>query len=846
MKAQSVFFDDSIKKRLRRSVKKGGYPADLATDTVEQSKWWMERSYEELHRLMFGSTLKRSWFVLSYGVCPACDGSVPLYKWIIDAKNKPWKVECPHCAELFPKNDFAAYYRSGLDKDGAFDRSVADPSLLRNEAGTDFGVDDGNGYVDAVGERWLFVAAYLVHGHWLQLITKGIETLAFAHLLTGDREYARRAVIMLHGVSRFFPDHDFEAQGVMYEEEHTSSGYVTYWVNTCHDLKLLALAYDMVFEDVVQDEGLGELLGLKTARICADIEERIFEEALAHPERYDSNPPDPDFVRIILNAVLRWPENRDEVESAFCRMVEDATRVDGLVGEKGLATYAALAPVKLADAMLLFSNTDGDFLEKTIRRHPALRKTYRFHIDTWYAERHYPGCGDGGYFGATYPSYLGTLPVTNPRKLFQRSREWFTWKLNEFFEDPAFAQAMYLSNGRTCKRLFDDDLYLEHPGKLREELQNLIDTRGEHIEQRSINYQQWRIALLHSGTGANRRMLSMGYDSGANHSHQDALNINLYYKGINLSPDFGYPPVNYGGWSTREVEWYRHPASHNLVVIDGNGHENLPDGKFLRFPAYGRTVLWHTGGFAQAVYADAKEYAGVDRYERLAAMVDVTEEEAYFVDIFRVSGGGERTKFFRSLPGPISARGIKLEKGEDYGHGSIMRDFRTDEGPPAGWSVDFFVDQDRGIHLTYFDPTGGVSATLCESWADITRMPENPESTGNRVIWVPTVAVRKKDQEPTFIGVLAPWEKKRCVTSVRRLVVPEADGVAVEVVMADGRADLILAGNPEGDGILRLPGYEVESDALFCAVRMKNGEVEDTSVPDGSMLRIAGKDYSIL
>ena len=57
-------------------------------------------------------------------------------------------MQCPHCSELFPKNDFAAYYKSGLDENNDFRHILADRSLLVNPDGSNFGVDDGNGWYD--------------------------------------------------------------------------------------------------------------------------------------------------------------------------------------------------------------------------------------------------------------------------------------------------------------------------------------------------------------------------------------------------------------------------------------------------------------------------------------------------------------------------------------------------------------------------------------------------------------------------------------------------------------------------------------------------------------------------
>jgi oligo-alginate lyase len=801
MKTQSAFFGPDIVRVIRKNA--AGRAADLTSAHKEKAAWWLEKSYEELHGLMFGPSLKRSWFVLSYGACPACAEGVPLYHWLIDAKANPWKVGCPHCGVLFPTNDFAAYYQSGLDEKGIFDRSLADPALLINADGTSFGVDDGNGYVNDGGERWLFVAAYLVHGHWFQLITEGIEALSFSYLLTGNREYARRAAIMLYRVSELFAGFDFEAQGVMYEEENSSSGYVSYWVNTCHDLKLMALAYDMIFDSMADDDDLCRVLGRAAEEIHQSIQVGILEEALGHPEKYDSNPPDPAFLRIIMKAVLNWPENSVEVESDFDRLIHDSTGVDGLSGEKGLASYAALVPVKLADAMLLFLNLGGRDIEGLLARYPILKKTYRFHIDTWYAATYYPGCGDGGYFGVTYPEYPGTLPPNYLQKPYFRGRQWFTWKLHEYFDDPDFARTIYLSNGCSIDGTFEHDIFLEDPLHFRNALGEVIDDVGSELTQNSVVYDEWRIAVLHSGTGDNRRMISVGYDSGANHSHHDALNINVFFKKANLSPDFGYPPVNYGGWVTKEVDWYRHPASHNLVVIDGQGHTNLPDGKFMRFPAHGKVVHWQGEGFAQAVCADAHEYAGVERFERVVGLVDVTDRDAYVVDIFRVKGGTDHTKFFRAPLAEVTTSGLSLCPGESYGNGSIMRDFTTDGAPAPGWSVEFLIDRKRELRLSHVDLTDEVSATLCESWVDITRM--KASDGGNRVIWVPTLMVRRRGPESTFVSVLIPTEGSSFVKSVRRIKTDVESDVVIEIALADGRTDLILASDPASGGVTTSP-----------------------------------------
>src|SRR5690606_17823559 len=130
----------------------------------------------------------------------------------------------PTSGAWFPTNDFKAYYDSGLDEGGVFDEARADRSLLFNAAHPDpndplhlFGVDDGHGYVNEKGERWLFVATYLIYGQWKQAVLGGISQLSAAWAVTGEPEYARKAGILLDRVADLYPTFDFKTQGILYE-----------------------------------------------------------------------------------------------------------------------------------------------------------------------------------------------------------------------------------------------------------------------------------------------------------------------------------------------------------------------------------------------------------------------------------------------------------------------------------------------------------------------------------------------------------------------------------------------------------------------------------------------------
>ena len=108
-KTASTFFPAPLRQQLQQTIARYDWAKQTAQRVVQAAEFWRRMSDEELWGLMFGPTITRSWHVWSNGYCPACRKPVPMYNWRIDAVRQPWKVQCPHCGELFPKNDFAAF-----------------------------------------------------------------------------------------------------------------------------------------------------------------------------------------------------------------------------------------------------------------------------------------------------------------------------------------------------------------------------------------------------------------------------------------------------------------------------------------------------------------------------------------------------------------------------------------------------------------------------------------------------------------------------------------------------------------------------------------------------------------
>jgi len=292
----------------------------------------------------------------------------------------------------------------------------------------------------------------------------------------------------------------------------------------------------------------------------------------------------------------------------------------------------------------------------------------------------------------------------------------------------------------------------------------------------------------------------------------NGLNLGLFARGLDLLPDLGYPPVQFGGWDTPESRWYYQTAAHQTVVVDG---KNTAQGAIRA----GRTTLWGEGRRVRwirvsgtPVYVDPE----LSQYERTLILVDVSDTDFYVVDLFRVIGGTDHAKFVHSHYGSVALEGVRLSPADEYGHATRMRHFQTDPVPPLPWSADWTLEDRYGylppgtpVHLRYTDLTAGASVSRCEGWIN----------AGSyevcRPDWVPRLMIRRRQADgvlaSTFVSVLEPYGSQRSVIECRRLPVQTRSGapcgdnaVALELVLADGRRDLLWSNDGE-DPLRRLP-----------------------------------------
>ena len=853
MKTTSVFLPAELVARAKANAARYAWAKDIRDRIVAEAAPWKKMSDAKLWGLMFGPTITRSWHVWSDGHCPACKKPVPMYNWLVDPLKHAWKVRCPHCKELFPKNDFGKFYRSGLDRHGVFDPKRADRSLLFNAEKPDakgaartFGVDDGEGFVQG-DKRWRFIGAYSVYGQWKKLVVAGIGKLAAAYVVTGDRAYAHKAAILLDRVADLYPTFDHVKQAWVYEKMRTN-GYVSTWHDACEETRKMVLAYDQIRPGIQGDAALTAFLSAQAKKFALDtpkgtvadvqrnIERRILEDALANPHKIFSNFPRKDICTTVIRMVLARPGDGKSIDKAIDAMVAQTARVDGVTGEKGLSSYAGFVIQGLAVFLGRCTRARPDFLREIFQRMPNLRKTYRFHIDTHCLGRYYPLSGDDGSWSDPKPQYVGvrfTRPGTVEPSMFT-----FLWQLHQLTGDAAYAQVLHRANDNSVKGL-PHDLFAADPKAIQKQVRDVIRREGLVPKLPSVNKEQWHIAILRSGKGRDARALWLDYDCGLNHGHKDGMNLGLFAKGLDLLPDFGYPPVNFGGWNNPRADWYRNTASHNLVVVDG---KNQTD-------AAGKTTLWADGERFRAIRASGAGIIGGKQYERTAALIDLSDGDAYVLDIFRVVGGRDHAKFLQGPDGKLGTTGLKLAPAKDYGHGALLRNFRTDPAAKPGWRADWAILDPENVtaaRLRYTDLTTAAAASVCRAWALRGAYGSTDE------VWLPRLMIRRQAKTApltsTFVGVLEPYQDKPKIAAIRRLSLQTAAGkgasdahVAVEVRLADGRTDLVIAAETElaRKTTLIQKDWGVRLDGDLCWIRRgADGKVRRIALARGKSVTV--------
>ena len=842
---------------------------------VAAAAQYVELDDEFLWRLIPGQKLPRAIDVSMNIVdgkrvrpgCPVCGHDIDKhgnYPYRPDILGKPWKLTCPSCKEVFPKNDFATYYASGIDEAGLFDPEKADRSLLFNAEHSDandpkrtYGVDDGFGYFDEDGNRFLFIAYY----NWQQwrFIKSAVGALAKAYVYTGEQRYAHKALIMLDRIADVYADYDwapYAKMGYYHSDGGSGIGKIEGRIWETGTVTGLAHAVDMALSGTKDDPELYAFLGAKAEQyglprpkgtrelLAANLDEGILREgarAVMERKAWGNEGMHQRAITACAMALDTNPETEQWLDWLF---EPDGGGLPGTivgridrdgVGAEAAPGYALGWGSNIGRVADWLADYGGYTKRDIYRDFPQFKKTFTAGWSIVVMGYSSPNVGDTGSTGST--GKVAASPA-------------FIGRGYKYLEDPVIGLAAYYANGEKAEGI-GRDIYHADPDWVAKGIAEAAAGVETNPFQGGHNMAGYGLASLEFGWGRSGTALWMYYGRNGGHGHLDRLNIGLYYKGLCMMPDLGYPEFA-TSWPKRNY-FTDNTISHNTVIVDEQpqrvnwvGHPEL----FCQFEDFG------------AARVDSREvYEGGEKHQRTVAFITAAEGQAYAFDVFRVKGGGDHVYVLHGPPGEVTTAGLDLTpqdggsyagpdvpfmaqtpRGPKYGYswiGNVERDsspeesFSVDWKAEAGWRG---VKDEDDIHLRYHGLTELQDLALGDG-----EPPQNKRGNPKSLRYL--LAHRAGDDlVSTFCGVIEPYSNEPVIASVERLAVTEApegaEPVALKVTLGDGAVDYLAASDDDTAVIEADEGLEFAGAIGW--LRVRDGKVEKAALCRGTRLALGG------
>jgi hypothetical protein len=888
-----------MRTRAGENSKKHAWALDLQTAAVRAAKPWAEMTDEQLCALITGPQLPRAIYTKA-GIlyekkkpgCPKCGEKILRFSdsWRLDPAGKPWKVQCPSCSEIFPKNDFAAFYATALDAQGLFRRGQGDRTLLFNTEHPDprdplhrLYVDDGYGMRDEQGNVHHIVAYYNDVVRWRSVL-QAVSSLARAYTCTGEVRYAHKAAVLLDRIADVYPDMDYapwHRLGFQHSQGGSGQGRIVGCISECYVGKELASAYDRVYDGIREDPELLAYIRKKAARyqmaprknaeeLCRHIEDHLLLEFLRSCK--DGRIAGNLGMTHTCAATAAIALDRPEESSRWLDWVFDprfpgwggpggipwvlvqGLDSDGMGGECG--GYGLIWSRSLIELAELLAAYPKYRRHDMVRDYPKLKQCFFIEARLLCLDAVMPPIGDSGNTGG----WGRPGPATHFAQGFK------------LYNDPRLAElAWRYAEGNAARLRRPTDIFEDEAASLPSRIAAIAGRMSppplqcEHLGR----YGQ---AVLQTPSRTNGRAVWIHYGYGKGHSHADTLNLGLYAKNIDMLPDLGYPA--YTGSFPERIAWTSNTISHNTLLIGDAGSRPSPGGKISLFASAPPLRVIDV--------ASPGAYPSASLYRRQVALIDVSGDDSYVVDVFRARGGTNHRLSWHG-PGPkIVVDGVTLEDkptetfagpGITFGQlsgprgrqlqasgFSYLYDVRRSHGAAEGvWTADWRAEDLRGRIRAGAEPHLRLhSLTACTEVALGSGDPPQNKAGNPRRLGYLIQSRLGPNQSSQFVTILEPYDRKPFIRQVRPLKVEStAEAVAVAacaVELENGTTDIVIMcqepvrtkveGGIELDGqigLVRSAGGRVKAMRMARARLLKSPDAElrcEVPVYQGKVTRL--------
>ncbi|HBN85695.1 MAG TPA: hypothetical protein DDZ89_17835 [Clostridiales bacterium] len=320
------------------------------------------------------------------------------------------------------------------------------------------------------------------------------------------------------------------------------------------------------------------------------------------------------------------------------------------------------------------------------------------------------------------------------------------------------------------------------------------------------------------------------------------MNIGLFCKGIDIMPDWGYPTVVYeGGFSANEYRWGKSIFVHNCATMDRSSGQR----------GVGSVDLWAPGENIKSITCQNPDMIdGGKQYARTLSLLDISEDDFYIIDIFRLSGNGQLyERYMHSAVGSLTTSGVQLKPFEnEFDQRLFFENVKKDNHPKHGWSADFhvedyfdFVDEKRDWHLKCTDLTFDSGAMIADMRFFGNR---NYEQYLDHELLLPCVITQKQNNDPyqpaIFVQVIEPYEGKSNLCSIERITTGIPEEVVVMKISTQNSTDFLIYNDPYNQQPVEIPEHMIRTDAMVAFVRIQNSSPQYIYYSKGTYLSVDG------
>ena len=778
-KSKRALISDEELHYARNLVQETHWAKDVVAGLKESTRWLVAMSDEEIWSYIPDADLPRAYNVHFGSDCPIHGNQVNRkgghYPWITDRK-MPFKVKCPVGGEIYPSNDFAEWYRGGraerLDTQQKY-------------------VDDGWGYVDERKERYWFVGYYATWQLWQKDILPGVRNLALLYLLTGDVGYGHKAAVILARIAEVYPNMDASKQVVMVGRLGYKGGiFDHHWEPEVAES--LATAYDYIYEVFNIDSDLEAFLKSKSIENVREYIENRLLLTMIHGvmEKGTIHGNEGGYQNALATLALVC-DNSDKAKGITTKEIADWiwTGKGGVNDLLWNGIYRDGHPAESSPSYSAgwFKNLYSlasklKLMGIDMFSHPRMKKLADVWIDMLVAGQFTPDIGDSG-------SLHGQKYVGWDREAYEAAYE--------YYRDPKYAKVVTLLPPK--KELFKKPL-IDKVGKR-------IEKEEIEIESHTRNFGGYGLATLESGRGVFRRGVSMYYGCATGgHGHLDRLNIEFFAKDRVMLPEMGYPTPK---GSEKEQYWTANTISHNLVTVNQKGQENMFAGHLNMLSD--SPVVKVMDASAEVAYPK-----DVSLYQRRIALIDVSPEDSYLVDIFRVKGGTQHDLSFHGPPFP-AFKTVGLEPsgaeqrgtlaGEDIAFGQRPSNFPRSgfqylfniqrAKPQAGWIALWMLPEER-LHLKLTMPHAYYDEVIVAN-AESELTPGNPNT-------LKYLIVRNQGErlDSKYVSVIEAYKDKPLIEKTLAVETQHNKQDAIVLKIVRGTTNDYVISSPSKDAFVKV------------------------------------------